>query len=178
MKRFFTFLSVLVALFLVASCGPDGGGSKTNEIPELSDSELRNLTAEVTFWHAMGQAKSAIIEEMVTQFNKFYPNITVTIASQGGYDDLRDKVNSSFRTGGHPTLAQVYPDHVSLYLQGEGVRELNSYVNHAKYGLTQAQYADYIPAYLGEGMIFDDANTLYSLPFNKSSALGSSSGSA
>lgn len=168
MKRFFTFLSVLVALFLVASCGPDGGGTKTNEIPNLSDSELKNLTAEVTFWHAMGQAKSAIITEMVEEFNKFYPNITVTIQSQGGYDDLRDKVNSSFRTGGHPTLAQVYPDHVSLYLQGDGVRELNSYVSHEKYGLTQAQYADYIPAYLAEGMIYDDAKTLYSLPFNKS----------
>ena len=167
MKRFFTFISILVALFLVASCGTEK--QKTvNEIPNYTEQELRNLTTTVTFWHAMGQAKSAIIQEMVTEFNKIYPNITVNIASQGGYDDLRDKVQKSLRTGGHPTMAQVYPDHVTLYLSGDGVRELDSYVSHPTYGLTQAQLSDYIPAYFKEGKIYDKAQTLYSVPFNKS----------
>ena len=169
MKKFFTFVSVLLLLFVVASCGMDNsGGGKVNEIPEYSAQEVKNLSATVSFWHAMGQAKSAIIQEMVSSFNRIYPNITVNIASQGGYDDLRDKVNSSIRTGGHPTLAQVYPDHVSLYLKSDAVRELNTYVSHPTYGLTSAQYADYIEAYLEEGRIYDKAKTLYSLPFNKS----------
>ena len=169
MKKFFTFVTVLLALFLVVSCGMESGGDgHVNEIPSYTAEEVKNLSAHVTFWHAMGQTKSAIIEEMVKSFNRIYPNITVSIASQGGYDDLRDKVNSSFRTGGHPTLAQVYPDHVSLYLHSNAVRELNSYVNHETYGLTQAQYSDYIEAYLEEGRIYDKAKTLYSLPFNKS----------
>lgn len=170
MKKFFTFVTILLAILMVASCGMENGGSSTkvNEIPNYTAEEAKNLTATVTFWHAMGQAKSAIIQEMVNSFNRIYPNITVNIASQGGYDDLRDKVNSSIRTGGHPTLAQVYPDHVSLYLTGDAVRELNTYVNHPTFGLTQAQYADYIDAYLEEGMIYDSAKTLYSLPFNKS----------
>ena len=168
MKKFFVFVTILVALLLVSSCGMGQSEVSTNDIPDMSMEEAKNMTATVTFWHAMGQAKSAIIEEMVKSFNKIYPNITVNIASQGGYDDLRDKIQKSFRTGGHPTLAQVYPDHVTLYNQSNSVRELNSYVNHPVFGLTQAQYADYITAYLNEGMIYDDARTLYCLPFNKS----------
>lgn len=167
MKKFFTFVSILVALFLVASCG--GNSTKQpGEIPEYTEAELKELNTTITFWHAMGQAKTAIIEEMVQSFNKIYPNITVNIQNQGGYDDLRDKVQKSFRTEGHPTLAQVYPDHVTLYLSGNSVRELDSYVNHATYGLTAAQLNDYVETYYNEGTIYDEKGTLYSLPFNKS----------
>ena len=140
----------------------------TTDIPEYTLEELKNLNTTITFWHAMGQAKSAIIQEMVNSFNKIYPNITVNIASQGGYDDLRDKIARSIRTGNTPTLAQVTTNHVPLYLKSNAISELNTYVNHQTYGLTQAQYADYIDAYLEEGMIYDSAKTLYSLPFNKS----------
>ena len=169
MKKFFAFLVVFAALFVSFGCSGGGQGGKTNgEIPEYSKAELKNLEAEVTFWHAMGQAKTAIIEEMIVSFNKIYPNIKVNVANQGGYDDLRDKVQKSIRSGLQPTLSQVYPDHVTLYMSGDAVRELDSYVNHSTYGLTQAQLNDYVASYFAEGKIYDSKGTLYSLPFNKS----------
>ena len=172
MKKFFAFLVVFAALFISFGCsgGGNGGGSNnTNgEIPNYSETELKNLSTEVTFWHAMGQAKTAIIEEMIVSFNKIYPNIKVTVANQGGYDDLRDKIQKSIRSELQPTLAQVYPDHVTLYMSGDAVRELDSYVNHPTYGLSSAQLNDYVESYFAEGKVYDTKGTLYCLPFNKS----------
>ena len=170
MKKFFAFLVVFAALFVSFGCsgGGNGGNRVNGEIPEYSAEELKNLEAEVVFWHAMGQEKTGFIQSMITSFNKLYPNIKVTVANQGGYDDLRDKVQKSIRSGLQPTLSQVYPDHVTLYMSGDAVRELDSYVNHPTYGLTQAQLNDYVPAYFAEGKIYDEKGTLYSLPFNKS----------
>lgn len=168
MKKLLTFVTIFVALFMLASCGGNSGSKSTNEIPEYTAEEAKNLTASVTFWHAMGQSNQAVIDKIIKSFNKIYPNITVTQASQGGYTDLRDKIQKSVRTGGHPTIAQVYPDHVSLYMEGNAVRELDSYMNHPVYGLSAAQINDYIDSYFAEGKIYDTAGTLYSLPFNKS----------
>lgn len=169
MKKFLTFVTIFVALFLVVGCGGKGDdGPSYGEIPEYSEAELKNLKAEVTFWHAMGQSNQAAIDKIIKSFNKLYPNITVTQASQGGYTDLRDKIAKSIRAGNQPTIAQVYPDHVSLYLEGGAVRELDSYISHPVYGLTQAQVNDYIQSYYAEGKIYDQKGTLYSLPFNKS----------
>ena len=170
MKKILSFVLIFAALFLTVGCEAGGGGNvkKNNEIPEYTEEELKNLKADVTFWHAMGQANQAAIDKIIKSFNKLYPNITVTQASQGGYTDLRDKVLKSVRAGNQPTIAQVYPDHVSLYLEGNAVRELDSYINHPTYGLTATQVADYIQTYYAEGKIYDMKGTLYSLPFNKS----------
>lgn len=170
MKKFFAFLVVFAALFISFGCsgGGNGGNRVNGEIPEYSLEELKNLEATVTFWHAMGQQKTSIIEEMIVSFNKLYPNITVNVANQGGYDDLRDKVQKSIRSGLQPTLAQAYPDHVTVYLSGDAVRELDSYMNHPTYGLSQAQLNDYVGSYFAEGKLYDEKGTLYSLPFNKS----------
>ena len=177
MKKLLSFVLVFAALFLVVGCGKKGdenGANGMHAIPELSESDLRNLSANVTFWHAMGQKNQVVIDEIIKVFNQYYPNIKVTHSSQGGYTDLRDKIVKGITIGEKPTIAQVYPDHVSMYLEGNangkylGVRELDTYINHPVVGLTPAQLNDYIPSYLAEGRIFDSKKTFYSLPFNKS----------
>ena len=178
MKKLLSFVLVFAALFTVVGCGKknedDNKTQGMHELLNLSDAELKSLSAEVTFWHAMGQSNQVVIDKIIKVFNEVYPNIKVTHSSQGGYTDLRDKISKGIRIGNKPTIAQVYPDHVSLYLEAnqngkyEGVRELNSYVNHPTYGLSQAQLNDYVPSYFAEGKIYDDKGTLYSLPFNKS----------
>lgn len=169
MKKLLAFVLIFTAMFLTVACGGNGGGGNSvNDIPEYTEEQLKDLTATVTFWHAMGQAKTEIIQTMIKGFNKKYPNITVEIQNQGGYGDLRDKITKSIRTGDQPTVAQVYPDHVTLYMSGNAVRELDSYKDHKTYGLSAAQLNDYIASYYAEGKIYDDKGTLYSIPFNKS----------
>ena len=176
MKKLLSFVLVFAAMFLVVGCGgkSEEGNTSLNEIPNLSQSELTNLSANVTFWHAMGQKNQAVIDEIIKVFNQYYPNIKVTHASQGGYTDLRDKIVKGITIGEKPTIAQVYPDHVSMYLEGNangkylGVRELDTYIKHPVVGLSETQLNDYIQSYLAEGRIFDSKGTYYSLPFNKS----------
>ena len=180
MKKLLSLLLVFAAMFTVVGCGGknnDDDDNKTNgmhELLNLSEQELKDLSAEVTFWHAMGQSNQVVIDKIIKVFNEIYPNIKVTHSSQGGYTDLRDKISKGIRIDNKPTIAQVYPDHVSLYLEAnangkyEGVRELNSYVNHPVYGLSDGQLSDYVASYFAEGKIYDKAGTLYSLPFNKS----------
>ena len=168
MKKLLTYFSLFVCLLLLVACGGNEQGNikDNNELGDYTSDELKNLEAEVTFWHAMGQSNQAVIDEIIKVFNELYPNITVTQQNQGGYTELRDKIAKSIRIGEQPTIAQAYPDHISLYLQA--VRELDSYVDHPQYGLTQNQINDYITTYYQEGKIYDTEGTLYSLPFNKS----------
>ena len=120
-----------------------------HQLLNLTEQEVRNLSAEITFWHAMGQSNQVVIDKIIKVFNEIYPNIKVTHSSQGGYTDLRDKIAKGIRIGNKPTIAQVYPDHVSLYLEAnqngkyEGVRELDSYINHSKYGLSSSSLRAY-----------------------------------
>jgi multiple sugar transport system substrate-binding protein len=164
MKKLLSLLVLLVALFVVAGC--DNTNLKDNEI--VIPEDLTTDPISITFWHAMGQANALIIEELIADFNEIYPNITVTQASQGGYTDLRDKITKAITAGTEPTLAQAYPDHVAVYLQGNAVLPLDEYMANEKWGFTQADLDDFVPSFLAEGTIYDEAGTYYSLPFNKS----------
>jgi len=167
MKKLISFIILLGALFLVAGCAPENLKDKDIIIPDVLPTEEINIT----FWHAMGQANQVLIQELIDDFQVLYPNIKVTQASQGGYNDLRDKLNTAIRAGTEPNLAQAYPDHVAVYLQGNAVLPLDEYINHPVWGYTQADLDDFVPSFLAEGRLYDEAQTYYSLPFNKSTEI-------
>ena len=129
----------------------------------------------VTFYHAMGAANQAVIQDIIDKFEtemlaKYGVKVTVEQRSQGDYDTLRKTIAASIVVGEQPTIAQAYPDHVSLYLQGEAVRDLNKYIEHEEYGLEgdpNDSYG-YIDKFWAEGSIYDKEGTIYSIPFNKS----------
>ena len=83
MKKFLCLMAILVASVLLVGCvntnnpGNNTGGEK-----------LESITAEgkttITFWHAMGQANQAVIDQMITSFEAAYPMFDVEQVSQGG----------------------------------------------------------------------------------------------
>ena len=184
MKKFLSLLVILFASFAVVSCG--GGGGKDNggtKVPTIELKEIPTLDTEaqieVEFWHAMGQANQAIIQAIIDEFNVYYPNITVTQTSMGDYTTLRDTITSGIPANEVPTIAQTYPDHVALYLSGDAVAELDSYLasetnvlladgTYEKVGLSQAEQNQYIDGFWAEGTVYDSRGTMYSVPFNKS----------
>jgi len=115
---------------------------------------------------------------MITEFNKVYPNITITTTSQGSYDTLKDTVSNAIPAGTTPTMAYCYPDHVSEYLAAGAVMKMDDYINSTKYGLgvdnglSDGAQSDFIQTYWNEGNQYtvDGAavNGVYSLPFSKS----------
>ena len=169
MKKLLTLLIVLVAAVSVASCG--GGNNNGGEIGGIDTS--KNVT--VTFYHAMGAANQAVIQSIIDDFQvdmkkQYGVNVTVEQTSQGDYDTLRQTISSAIAAGTQPTIAQTYPDHVSLYLEGEAVQELDSYITHPEYGLegSASDSYGYIDMFWAENTIYDKAGTTYSIPFNKS----------
>ncbi len=183
MKKFLSLLVVVASLFVIVSCGgnEDDGGKKGPtdivivDVPELDTT--KDIT--VNFWHAMGKANQDIIAQIIENFQEAYPNITVVQTSLGDYDTLRDTISNGVAAEELPTLAQTYPDHVALYLNGDVVRELNSYIESTKLvtlsdgtediiGLSKEERNQYIDGFYAEGTIYDSVGTMYSLPFNKS----------
>ena len=172
MKKFLTLLIMLIALVSVASCG--GNTNNSGDILEPDQIDKSKETV-VTFYHAMGAANQAVIQAIIENFQEdmyeqYGVRVTVEQTSQGDYDTLRQTIASSLSVGEQPTIAQAYPDHVSLYLQGRAVSSLDKYIEHEKYGLEGSASDSYgfIDRFWAEGSIYDAEGTIYSIPFNKS----------
>ncbi len=172
MKKFLTLLIALIALVSVASCiGPVAG---TDGILDPSQIDTSKETV-VRFYHANGANLQVVIQDIIDRFEEamykqYGVRVTVEQTSQGDYDTLRQTIASSIATGNQPTVAQTYPDHVSLYLEGEAVKSLDEYIEHASYGLegSAADSYGFIDRFWAEGSIYDKEGTIYSIPFNKS----------
>ena len=131
----------------------------------------------ISFYHCMGSALKDILTSGITDFNKIYPNITVEQKSFGDYPGVRDQITTELSNGRAPSLAYCYPDHVALYNKAEAVLPLDGWISNTDkvgeetFGLTQDQINDYVPFYYNEGKIYDDAETMYTLPMLKSTEL-------
>ena len=138
----------------------------------VSDIPFQLTTDEIsiTFWHAMGQENTAIVQKIADDFKLLYPNITVVIpAGVSGYDTLRGNMINAITSNAMPNMVQGYPDHVAEYLNSNRVVNLNPYINSEKWGLSGADALDDIVLeYRRENSQYDEAGTFYSLPFNKS----------
>ena len=181
MKKFLTILMLCFAFFTIVGFGKNKNGDKNpNEIKivEIVDFDSKSEIT-VNFWHAMGKANQEIIAQIISNFEKLYPNIKVVQTSLGDYTTLRDTISQGVAADELPTVAQTYPDHVALYLNGDCVRELNSYLacekeitlsndEVEKVGLSKDEQSLYIPGFWAEGTIYDSIGTMYSVPFNKS----------
>lgn len=135
---------------------------RQSTVPTTLGSEQIN----VTFWHAMGAANQTLLQEYADEFKVLYPNINIVMQNQGGYDDLKNKTITSLTAGNQPTMLQGYPDHVSEYLNLNGVEVLDPYLFHPNYGVSDI--SDFIESYLDENTQYDAPGSFYSVPFNKS----------
>ena len=174
MKKFLTILIAAVALFALVSCNNGKNSGYSGDILPV-DSIDASKTTKITFMHAMGQENQKVIQHIADNFiQDMQAQYGVTIEfeqiSQGDYTTLRKTIAAGISAGDQPTLAQTYPDHVSLYLEGDAVRKLDDYISHPTYGLdgSASNSYGYIDSFWAEGSVYDKAGTIYSIPFNKS----------
>lgn len=139
------------------------------EIIEHKDNlpEFTSDAITINFWHTMGDTLQTALNEIIVEFNKVYPNITVNHTQIGGYPEVRDNVLKNIPVNTTPHLAYCYPDHVALYRDARAVEVLDSYITDSKYGLTQDQRDAFVSGFYEEGRTFGDKK-MYSLPFVKS----------
>ena len=179
-RKLLALLMFVVMLFSTASmtaCNDSGKikpdfGKLLEEVPAGG---YDNSEVTIRFYHTMGTNLKPILERYIGVFNQIYPNIHVEQEAIGGYDDVRDQIKTQLTTGLNPHIAYCYPDHVALYNVAGKVQPLDVLINSTEAdalsggvtGLTEAQIADFIPAYYEEGREFADGQ-MYTLPMSKS----------
>lgn len=140
------------------------------------------LEATVTFWHTLGSSNRAWLEALIAEFNSIYPNITINHSQQGGYDDLKGKIDRIMTAGGGelPTMAYCYPDHVADYIDAGFSVPLDGFIDDPVLGFTEEEGShedangnkligkdDYVASYWQEGCSYIAEGT-YSVPWTKS----------
>ncbi len=137
------------------------------EVPEGGFDENKQVT--IKFYTTMGQTLQNVFNNYLDKFNEIYPNITVESQFIGGYDDVRDQMNTEIASGkSDVNVAYCYPDHVATYNTAKAVISLDNLMEDDEYGFSVEQYDDFETGFLEEGKTFGDG-MMYCLPFSKSS---------
>lgn len=188
MKLKFKMLTPVIALgavcsFLISSC------SKADVDP-YEDTNHSDMTATVTFWENLYDEDGAagpehtMMNNIIKEFNKVYPNITIKLEDKGRYWDIDEAISGVLSTPDKlPSMAVCYPDYVVGYLDSGNVLNMDPYMSDSNYGLgvkpksgstteveTDSTTAkdDLNNAFLKEGQEYIEKGT-YSLPWYKNS---------
>ena len=165
---------MLVGVLGMSGCSI-GGGNKTNAfvVPEAGFNP--DEPVEITFTHTMGKKLQEVLDAYIAEFNKIYPNITITHTSAGGWSDINGQINTEIAGGNQPNIAYCYPDHVAMYNIAKSVVVLDNLIasdmkigtSEEIIGLTADQKADFIQSYYNEGTVYGD-DMMYTMPLSKS----------
>ncbi len=143
---------------------------------DLPDDEVT-----ITFWHIYGSGKTALLDELISQFEAMYPNVNIEHTSQSDYNTLREKINLGISVGQVPTMALGYPDHFAGYVVANAAVKLDNYINsNVVYEITNSASSifgqtvttaldlnDFVPSYLAENNQYV-GGYYYSVPYSKS----------
>ncbi len=190
MKKILLSVIALVSVFVLVGCidvattttyeltssTTSGTGTTTKVVMEIPDDEVTIL-----FWHIFGADKSALLDQMIAEFEAMYPNVTIESQSQSDYNTLREKINTGLGVQQVPTMALGYPDHFAAYIQAGGAYSLNNFItSNIRYEITNSassifgeyvdvstDLADFVPGYLAENNQYVNGQ-YYSMPFSKS----------
>lgn len=170
-----TVLTLIMALgmFAIAGCGDSQNSSSAFVVPETGFNTEEQV--EITFTHTMGAKLQGVLDTYIAEFNKIYPNITITHQSAGGWGDINGQINTEIAGSTQPNIAYCYPDHVAMYNIAKSVVVLDNLIDSdikigdtdEIIGLTDAQKADFIESYYNEGKVYGD-DFMYTMPLNKS----------
>ena len=188
MKLKFKLLTPVIALgavcsFLISSCS-------NADVDPYEDTNYSEMTATVTFWENLYDEDGAsgpehtMMNNIIKEFNKVYPNITIKLEDKGRYWDIDEAISGVLSTPDKlPSMAVCYPDYVVGYLDSGNVLNMDSYMSNSTYGLgvkpksgsttevekdSTTTKDDLNSAFLKEGQEYIEEGT-YSLPWYKNS---------
>ena len=162
--------SVLCAGILTGCHGSKGMADFA--VPEQLDASRQ---FEITFWakNDTNKTQTKIYEKAITDFEKLYPNIHITIRLYTDYGKIYNDVITNIATNTTPNVCITYPDHIATYLTGSNtVVPLEGLFDDEKYGfggkevLFDAPKTDEIaPQFLKECAF---AEHYYAIPYMRS----------
>ena len=108
----------------------------------------------VVWWHQHSGSREERLKTLIEEFNTTNEfGITIDAQNQGGYDQIRDKVNSSIAAGELPAALLVgYQNDQSFYQLNNTLVDLNLLMNDPTWGLSAEEIADFYPAFLEQSV--------------------------
>ncbi len=124
----------------------------------------------IQWWTNHTGSREEELIPMVEDFNATNPcGITVEHLSQGGYDEIRDKMNASIGAGELPAALIVgYQNDQAFYQLNDGLADLNIYVDDATWGLSEEEIADFYPGFFNQSVHPAFDNQRLGFPPNRS----------
>lgn len=151
-----------------------GGGGEDTSKPIVEwyklaeDADYDGSSVTIDFWHRMGEENQNILKKWIVEFKEVYPNITVNeVKIADDYDALANQVALAIPAGNAPHITESYPDHVARY--GKSALALNNFITNPNIGYSEEEIEDFLSGLWLEGQSYDNAKTVMSMPFTKSS---------
>lgn len=167
MKR--KIITVLLCAAMTASilsgCSGKSEEKTNSEKEQTNENSKVTESTEITFWHAMSGVNEEALQKITDDFMEKNPNIKVSLVNQGDYLSLFDKLMASAKAEQLPTIAQIYSNRLSWYVEKDLVCDLTPYMNDEKTGMSSEEQEDIPQMFLDDG-IWDGKQ--YAMPFNKS----------
>lgn len=167
------------------------GCSNNDTNHSISDTNGTDLNTTVKFYTNLYDDKDAekpteskMMDEIIADFNKVYPNIRIEYEKVGQYAKVNERITNELSTPKQlPNMAVCYPDYVVNYFDSGKVLKMDDYMNDAKIGFgvkpvsgttdsveedNTTLASDVNKAFLAEGQKYVEEGT-YSLPWYKNS---------
>ena len=143
------------------ACAPAAEGALTGVDP-------RGQT--VLWWHNHTGSRDENLAVMVDEYNESNEcDIVIDSQSQGGYNEIRDKMNASISAGEAPAALIVgYQNDQAFYQLNEGLTDLEAYVSDPHWGLTEEERADFYAGFFDQSVHTAFDNQRLGFPPNRS----------
>jgi multiple sugar transport system substrate-binding protein len=158
----------LVALVVWTTCVQLGCGGGTPEREQAVSIETVDPTGqEIVFWYQHTRVREEALQEMIEQFNASNSfGIKVRGEFAGNYGDIYNKMVVGLQGGSLPDLLVAYQNQALEYHTADGIVDLGPYIAAEKWGLSDAEQADFVQAFLQQDRT--QAGVQTGLPPNRS----------
>jgi multiple sugar transport system substrate-binding protein/sn-glycerol 3-phosphate transport system substrate-binding protein len=113
----------------------------------------------IVWWHQHSGSREEKLAVIVEDFNSVNEcGIVLDAQNQGGYNDIRDKVNASTASGEQPaSLIVGYQNDQAFYQLNEVLADFNKFLDDPTWGLTAEDRADFFASFVEQGVhpVFD-----------------------
>jgi multiple sugar transport system substrate-binding protein/sn-glycerol 3-phosphate transport system substrate-binding protein len=120
------------------------------EVPAVEDAwaDVDPSGQTIAFWHNHTGDRETGLNELIQEFNDTNEwGITIQGEYQGSYNDIFNKMLTFINTPDVPGVVVAYQNQAATYQVANGVVDMNPLVNSPKWGLTEAEQADFFPGF-------------------------------
>ena len=137
---------VLVCALIMSACSGGGGGTQTQKADEPQTADTAAAPAEVTaaegndvyevtepvtieFWHTLEEMYRDDFNQLVDEFEKENPNITVNVSYQGRVGEILEKILAANIAGdGLPDVFPIHSSEIQVLAENGVVENLDPYI--------------------------------------------------